>query len=63
MAQFSAHHVVQSQKELEVRLDMANKIIRTLEQRVAMQERTYMTAMQEKNRRIRQLELSLQNNH
>jgi|GEM_PF-3676685 len=42
------------------RLDRANQTIRTLEQRVAMQERTYMSAMQEKNQKIRELQLSLQ---
>jgi hypothetical protein len=46
--------------DLLARLDSALRTIRTLEQRVAMQERTYMAAMQEKNRKIRELQLRLQ---
>jgi flagellar biosynthesis/type III secretory pathway chaperone len=60
MAEFSMHRVNSSQKDLLERLDRANQTIRTLEHRVAMQERTYMSAMQEKNRKIRELQLSLQ---
>jgi hypothetical protein len=51
----------ESENELLSRLDSAQKTIRTLEQRVAMQEKSYITAMQEKNREIRKLQLSLQN--
>lgn len=63
MARFRSHRVQPSQEDLLVRLDRANKTIRTLEQRVAMQERTYMVAMREKNQKIRELELSLQGRH
>jgi hypothetical protein len=51
------------EKDLLALLDVATKAIRTLEQRVAMQERTYVTAMQEKNRKIRELQLCLQSRH
>jgi hypothetical protein len=50
-----------SQEDLRARLDKAHKTIRTLEQRVAMREKTYMAAMREKNRKIRDLQLRLQN--
>jgi len=60
MSGFHTRRVRSSQGELMARLDRANQTIRTLEQRVAMQERTYMSAMQEKNQKIRELQLSLQ---
>ena len=60
MASFVAQRFRQSQEDLQERLDKANQTIRTLEQRVAMQERTYMVAMREKNQKIRELQLSLQ---
>lgn len=60
MAEFSIQRAHSSQDDLLERLDRANQTIRTLEQRVAMQERTYMAAMQEKNRKIRELQLSRQ---
>lgn len=60
MAGFHLHRAESRQEELLARLDRANQTIRTLEQRVAMQERTYMSAMREKNQKIRELEFSLQ---
>lgn len=48
------------QDDLLARLDRAQKTIRTLEQRVSMQQKTYMIAMQEKNQKIRYLLLRLQ---
>jgi hypothetical protein len=57
----SAPRANSPQDDLLARLDKAHKTIRTLEQRVAMQERTYMAAMQEKNRKIRDLQMRLQN--
>ncbi|HET7212256.1 MAG TPA: hypothetical protein VFL79_01595 [Terriglobia bacterium] len=60
MAGFHLHRIDSRQEELLARLDRANQTIRTLEQRVAMQERTYMSAMREKNQKIRELEFSLQ---
>jgi hypothetical protein len=60
MAEFSFRRVHSSQEDLLARLDRANKTIRTLEQRVAMQERIYRVDMQEKNRKIRELQSSLQ---
>jgi flagellar biosynthesis/type III secretory pathway chaperone len=61
MTEFSLRRVHSSQENLLERLDRANQTIRTLEHRVAMQERTYMSAMQEKNQKIRELQLTLQN--
>lgn len=49
-----------SQEDLRARLDTATKTIRTLEKRIAMQERSYAIAMREKNRKIRELQLRLQ---
>jgi hypothetical protein len=43
------------QDELLQRLDLARKTIRTLEQRLSMQQTAYIIAMREKNRRIREL--------
>lgn len=60
MANRSLHRVHLSHEDLLALLDMANRTIRTLERRVAMQERSYVAAMQEKNREIRELQLSLQ---
>lgn len=60
MAELSSYRRNSSQEDLRARLDSANRTIRTLEQRVAMQERTYMVAMQEKNRKIRELQSTLQ---
>lgn len=60
MATDQLHRSHSSQEDLLARLDRANQTIRTLEQRVAMQERTYMSAMREKNQKIRELQLSLQ---
>lgn len=60
MAQTLRNYTTPSEKDLLSRLDSANHTIRTLEQRVAMQERTYITAMQDKNREIRRLTLCLQ---
>ena len=60
MAEFPLHHAIPLQEELMARLESADNAIRKLEQRVAMQERTYAVAMQEKNRKIRDLQLSLQ---
>jgi hypothetical protein len=48
------------QDDLMERLDRAQKTIRTLEQRVAMQQAAYIIAMREKNRRIRELQCRLQ---
>ena len=48
------------QDDLLERLDRAQKTIRTLEQRVAMQQAAYIIAMREKNRRIRELQCRLQ---
>jgi hypothetical protein len=55
-----APRVNSSQSDLLARLDKAHKTIKILEQRVAMQEKTYMAAMQEKNRKIRDLQMRLQ---
>jgi hypothetical protein len=41
--------------DLLERLDRAHKTIRTLEQRVSMQQTAYSIAMREKNQRIREL--------
>ena len=41
--------------DLIARLDFARKTIRTLEQRVSMQQTAYIIAMREKNKRIREL--------
>ena len=60
MATYQLDCVRSSQEDLQQRLDRAHQTIRTLEQRVAMQERTYMSAMREKNQKIRELQLSLQ---
>jgi len=60
MGDLQLQRVHPSQDDLLDRLDRANKTIRVLEQRVAMQERTYLAAMHEKNRKIRELQLSLQ---
>lgn len=60
MAAFSLPRGHLSQEDLRVLLDTANKTIRTLEKRIAMQERTYVIAMREKNRKIRELQLRLQ---
>lgn len=60
MAEFPLRRVQSSQEDLLARLDQTHKTIRTLEQRVAMQERIYRIAMQEKNRKIRELQLGLQ---
>lgn len=60
MGDFQLHRVHSPQDDLLDRLDRANQTIRTLEQRIAMQERAYMAAMHEKNRKIRELQLSLQ---
>lgn len=60
MAKFSRYRVNSSQKDLAALLDAAYRTIRTLEQRVAMGERSYAVAMREKNRKIRELQLSLQ---
>lgn len=60
MAGFSSYRDNASQDDLLARLDTANKTIRTLEKRLALQEKTYMVAMQEKNRKIRELQASLQ---
>ena len=60
MPGFHLRRVDSGREELLARLDRANQTIRTLEQRVAMQERTYMSAMREKNQKIRELEFSLQ---
>ncbi|MGA8183636.1 MAG: hypothetical protein WB819_08330 [Terriglobia bacterium] len=60
MGDLQLQHVHSSQDDLLDRLDRAHKTIRILEQRVAMQERTYLAAMHEKNRKIRELQLSLQ---
>ena len=43
------------QEDLIARLDLARKTIRTLEQRVSMQQTAYIIAMREKNKRIREL--------
>ncbi|HEX5413994.1 MAG TPA: hypothetical protein VFZ27_19305 [Terriglobia bacterium] len=59
-AEFSLHRVKTSIEELLARLERANQTIRTLERRVAMQEKNYADAMQEKNRKIRELLLILQ---
>ncbi|MCL5671042.1 MAG: hypothetical protein M1423_07080 [Acidobacteria bacterium] len=61
-AEFTMHCGSSSPEDLLARLDRANETIRTLEKRVAMQERTYMNAMQEKNRKIRELQSQLQGN-
>ncbi len=60
MAGFSLARGHLPQEDLRVLLDTANKTIRTLEKRIAMQERTYVIAMREKNRKIRELQLRLQ---
>ena len=60
MAEFSLRRVHSSQENLLERLNRANQAIRTLEHRVAMQERTYLSAMREKNLKIRELQLTLQ---
>ena len=60
MAQTLENHTTLSEEDLLSRLDSANHTIRTLEQRVAMQERTYINAMQDKNREIRRLQICLQ---
>lgn len=61
-AEVSWHRVKTSREDLLARLERANQTIRTLERRVAMQEKNYADAMQEKNRRIRELLLILQSN-
>ncbi len=43
------------QDDLLQRLDRAHKTIRTLEQRLSMQQTAYTIAMREKNHRIREL--------
>lgn len=58
--EFSSYRVRTSINELLARLERANQTIRTLERRVAMQEKNYADAMQEKNRKIRELLLILQ---
>lgn len=61
-AEVSLHRVKTSPEDLLARLERANQTIRTLERRVAMQEKNYAVAMQEKNRKIRELLLILQSN-
>jgi flagellar biosynthesis/type III secretory pathway chaperone len=61
-AEVSLHRVTTSPEDLLARLERANQTIRTLERRVAMQEKNYAVAMQEKNRKIRELLLILQSN-
>ena len=60
MANLSSYRRNTSQKNLLEQLESANRTIRTLEHRVAMQERTYMDAMREKNQKIRELRSTLQ---
>jgi hypothetical protein len=48
------------QDDLLERLDRAQRTIRTLEQRVSMQQMAYIIAMREKNKRIRELQWRLQ---
>jgi len=59
-AEVPVHRVKTSPEDLLARLERANQTIRTLEKRVAMQEKNYAVAMQEKNRKIRELLLILQ---
>lgn len=61
-AEDSLHRVETSPEDLLARLERANQTIRTLERRVAMQEKNYAVAMQEKNRKIHELLLILQSN-
>lgn len=57
---FHLHRRKSSRQDLLARIERANRTIRTLEQRVVSLQETYMVAMQDKNRKIRELELSLQ---
>lgn len=57
---FTLRRATSSRRDLLTRLDRAHKTIKILEKRVAMQEKTYMVAMQEKNRTIRELQSQLQ---
>jgi flagellar biosynthesis/type III secretory pathway chaperone len=54
-AEFSLRGVETPIEDLLARLERADQTIRTLEKRVAMQEKNYAVAMQEKNRKIREL--------
>lgn len=54
-AEFSLRGVEAPIEDLLARLERADQTIRTLEKRVAMQEKNYAVAMQEKNRKIREL--------
>lgn len=49
-----------SEEDLLELLELADKTIKTLEKRITMQERTYANAMQDKNQKIRDLQLCLQ---
>ena len=51
------------QDDLLQRLDRAHKTIKTLEQRVSMQQTAHTIAMREKNQRIRELQERLQGKH
>jgi flagellar biosynthesis/type III secretory pathway chaperone len=53
--EFSLRGVETPIEDLLARLERADQTIRTLEKRVAMQEKNYAVAMQEKNRKIREL--------
>lgn len=62
-AEFSLHRVKASLEDLLARLERADQTIRTLEKRIAMQEKNYADAMQDKNRKIRELQLILQSSN
>ncbi len=61
-AELSLRGVESPIEDLLARLERADQTIRTLERRIAMQEKNYAVAMQEKNRKIRELLLILQSN-
>lgn len=62
-AEVSLHRVKTSPEDLLARLERADQTIRTLEKRVATQEKNYADAMQEKNRKIRELQSILQSSN
>lgn len=60
MEGFHLHRVNPSREDLLARLEQADRTIATLEHRVASLQETYMIAMQDKNRKIRELQSRLQ---